>query len=124
MVVGFTTTYSISAYHHYGCEFESRSWRGVLDTTLCDYNITERPTVMKSNSQTLKIIRIFYSKSNAAYRHFVSGRIMMLNATVPITTMVVSLNHAHGEVYLIQHYVIKYVSDLRQVSTKWYLKTK
>ena len=36
--------------------------------------------------------------------------------SVPITTMVVSLNHAHGEVYLIQHYVIKYVSDLRQVS--------
>jgi len=27
MVVGFTTTYAISAYHH--CEFESRSWRGV-----------------------------------------------------------------------------------------------
>ena len=21
---------------HYYCEFESRSWRGVLDTTLCD----------------------------------------------------------------------------------------
>ena len=36
MVVGFTTTYAISAYHHYGCEFESRSWRGVLDATLCD----------------------------------------------------------------------------------------
>jgi hypothetical protein len=37
MVVGFTTTYSISAYHHYRCEFETRSWRrGVLDTTLCD----------------------------------------------------------------------------------------
>ena len=27
MVVGFTTTYAISAYHHW-CEFESRSWRG------------------------------------------------------------------------------------------------
>jgi hypothetical protein len=25
MVVGFTTTYAISAYHHYHCEFESRS---------------------------------------------------------------------------------------------------
>jgi hypothetical protein len=25
------------------------------------------------------------------------------------------LNHARGEVYLIQHYVIKFVSDLRQV---------
>ena len=27
-------TYAISAYHHQRCEFESRSWRGVLDTTL------------------------------------------------------------------------------------------
>jgi hypothetical protein len=25
MVVGFTTTYAISAYHHYRCEFESLS---------------------------------------------------------------------------------------------------
>ena len=45
MVVGFTTTCTISAYHHKYCGFESRSW----------------------------------------------------------------------EVYLIQHYVIKFVSDLRQV---------
>ena len=35
-VVGFTTTYSISSYHHWSREFESRSWRGVLDITLCD----------------------------------------------------------------------------------------
>ena len=46
MVFGFTTTYAISAYHHYRCEFESRS----------------------------------------------------------------------GEVYLIQHYSIKFVSDLEQIS--------
>ena len=30
MVVGFTTICAISAYHH------KRSWRDVLDTTLCD----------------------------------------------------------------------------------------
>jgi hypothetical protein len=36
MVVGFTTTCAISAYQLYSCEFEPRSWRGVLDTTLCD----------------------------------------------------------------------------------------
>jgi hypothetical protein len=36
MVVGFITTYTISAYHHESCEFEFRSWRGVLDTTVCD----------------------------------------------------------------------------------------
>ena len=35
--------------------------------------------------------------------------------SVPITTKLVSLNPAHGEVYLIQHYVIKFVIDLRQV---------
>jgi hypothetical protein len=35
--------------------------------------------------------------------------------SVPITNKVVSLNPVHGEVYSIQHYVIKFVSDLRQV---------
>jgi hypothetical protein len=35
---------------------------------------------------------------------------------LPIITKVVSLNPAHGEVYSTQHYVIKSVSDLRQVS--------
>ena len=34
---------------------------------------------------------------------------------VPITTKVVSSNSAHGTVYSIQQYVIKFVSDLRQV---------
>jgi hypothetical protein len=36
--------------------------------------------------------------------------------SVPITTKVVSSNPVHGEVYSIQHYVIKFVSDLRQLS--------
>jgi len=35
--------------------------------------------------------------------------------SVLITTKVVSSNLVHGEVYSIQHYVIKFVSDLRQV---------
>ena len=29
MVVEFKTTYAISAYHHWCCEFESQSGRGV-----------------------------------------------------------------------------------------------
>jgi hypothetical protein len=36
--------------------------------------------------------------------------------SVPITTKVVSLKPVHGEVYSIQHYVIKFISDLRLVS--------
>ena len=36
MVVGFTTTYEINPYHHSSWELEHRSWRGELDTILCD----------------------------------------------------------------------------------------
>jgi hypothetical protein len=32
--------------------------------------------------------------------------------SVPITTNIESSNTAHGEVFLIQHYVIKFVSDI------------
>ena len=39
--------------------------------------------------------------------------------SVPITTKVVSSNPVHGEVYLIQYYVIKFVSDLRQLG-RWF----
>ena len=35
--------------------------------------------------------------------------------SVTITTNVVNSNPVYDEVYLIQHYVIKFVSDLRQV---------
>ena len=35
--------------------------------------------------------------------------------SVTITTKVVSLNPVHREVYLLQHFVIKFVNDLRQV---------
>ena len=33
---------------------------------------------------------------------------------MPITTKVVNFNPVHGEVYSIQHYVIKFASDVRQ----------
>jgi hypothetical protein len=36
-------------------------------------------------------------------------------AMIGITTKVVSSNPVHGEVYSIQHYVIKFGSDLRQI---------
>ena len=36
MVVGFATTYAISAYHHWSSEFEFRTWLGILDITFCD----------------------------------------------------------------------------------------
>jgi hypothetical protein len=38
--------------------------------------------------------------------------------SVPITTKVVSLNPVHGERYSIQHYVIKFDSDISQCTEK------
>jgi len=36
MVVGFTTTYVICAYHHWCCGFDFRLRRSMLNTTFCD----------------------------------------------------------------------------------------
>jgi len=47
----------------------------------------------------------------------VVGLITTYIQSVPLATKIVSLNPVHGEVYLIQHYVIKFVSALRQVSS-------
>jgi hypothetical protein len=38
--------------------------------------------------------------------------LQLLVQSVPNTTKVVSSNPVHGEMYSIQHYVIKFVSDL------------
>ena len=56
----------------------------------------------------------------SCYHHIVVVIIRYLDLQLPVksvpsTTNVVSSNTVHGEVYLIQHYVIKVVSDLRQV---------
>ena len=47
---------------------------------------------------------------------FCRGRLdRMVVCNLPIATKVVSSNPAHGEMYPIKHYVIKFVSGLRQI---------
>ena len=46
---------------------------------------------------------------------FVIVWLLDLQLPVLITSEIVNLNPVHGEVYSIQHYVIKFVSDLQQV---------
>jgi hypothetical protein len=57
----------------------------------------------------------------------VHGRARMVVEFVPlpsvsITTKVMSSNLAHGGVYSIQYYVLKFVSDLRQGARFFYRK--
>ena len=47
--------------------------------------------------------------------HMVVGYLQLYVHLVPITTKVVSSNPIHDKVYSIQHYTIKFSSDLRQV---------
>jgi hypothetical protein len=59
---------------------------------------------------------VVYNKVGLLYIFIFSAshsNILSFIATVPITTNIVSSNPAHREVYLIQHYVIKFVNDLR-----------
>ena len=37
----FTNDLPNSVYHHLRCELEPRSWRGILDTTLCDKFVSD-----------------------------------------------------------------------------------
>ena len=57
--------------------------------------------------QKLKIIQYHNTKKGVV--------VVVIVQSVLITTNVVSLYPIHGEVYSIQHYVIKFVSDLRDV---------
>ena len=60
-------------------------------------------------------IAIMYSckiKEGRRGRYHLVVRLVQL---VSITTKVMRSNPVHGEMYLIQHYVIKFVSYLRQV---------
>jgi hypothetical protein len=41
--------------------------------------------------------------------------VFVIMIVVPITTKVVSSNPVNGEMYSMQHYVIKFASDLQQV---------
>ena len=65
--------------------------------------------------QIIKVIWVFFNLHNQINLTFIYSQNDVLQI-VPITTKAVDLNPAHGEVYSIQRYVIKFVSDLRKVS--------
>jgi hypothetical protein len=65
------------------------------------------------------IIYFYYVTNDALHSEVLKSGVKETNipnkTVLTITTKVVSSNHFHGEVYSMQHYVIKFVSDLRQV---------
>jgi hypothetical protein len=58
-----------------------------------------------------------YMYDSSVFQNFkIFIHILLPIQSVPITTDVVSSNHAHGEVYSIQHYVIKFINHRSVVS--------
>jgi hypothetical protein len=101
MIVGFTTSYAISAYHHKSWEFESRSWWGVLDTILCDkvcqWLVVGQwfylGTPVSSSNKTdrhditeilLKVAVKYYTPHTALLHQYTNTRIIHLVPTWPI----------------------------------------
>jgi hypothetical protein len=89
MIVGFITICTISAYHHWRCEFEFHSWRGVLDATLCD-----------KVCQWLAISRWFYpgtpvSPANKSDHHDIT-EILLEMALTTITSLTLILIRLRG----------------------------
>jgi hypothetical protein len=88
---------------------------------LCHTNYRNTPTICWWVHLQQKILSLLLKKYifNIFIFHFSIHILLDLQLSVqsvPITTKVVSLNPVPGEVYSIQHYVINFVSDLRQVS--------
>jgi hypothetical protein len=78
VVVGFTTTCAISAYHHSSCEFEPCAWRGVLDTTLCNKVVESGIKHHKSTNHqmfhsSIAITVQIYSTCSTLYQHKIFG---------------------------------------------------
>ena len=64
---------------------------------------------------SLNLLFVFPMKEGVVAVFVSSLYIQLHMQSVPVTTKIVSSNPAHGEVYLIQPNVIKFVSDLQQV---------
>ena len=78
-------------YHHWSCEFESLSWPGVLDTTLCDKTCQWLAThlwfSLGTRPQYCQIIYIFITQYNTLFslvpiKGTLSGRIITVTSSI------------------------------------------
>jgi hypothetical protein len=101
MVVRFTTTYAISAYHHRSCEFEPSSWQGVHDTTLCDKVCEWLVTGRWFSPGTV------VSSTNKTDHHDITEILLKVALNTITCNQRCEFELHSSEVYSIQHYVIK-----------------
>jgi hypothetical protein len=118
MVVGFTTTYAVSAYHHQRCEFEPLSWRDVFDTTLLEFNFEIQ---YKPDEQLIvpdSLSRGFgFMVFNATFNNIsvISWRSVLLVEETGVSEKTAYLSHV--DIFQNQSCFYSYISPLLDVST-------
>ena len=117
MLVGFTTTYAISAHHHWFCEFESRN---IVESDV-KYHQTNKQTSIQSPKYIF--VFAFFPPQNKEGQF---NEVNFLYQTTPIFCSLSFIEYIMNEDMQclnwlpfpnnsIQHYVTKFVSDLRRV---------
>jgi hypothetical protein len=109
--LGFTTTYAISAYHHWCSEFEPRSGWGVQHHVIKFVSDLRQIAV---NCRIFRIAPLHFKGCSCTSYHFLQ---LCFHATM---TLHIYKYHWCSEFeprsgWGVQHHVIKFVSDLRQV---------
>ena len=68
--------------------------------------------MITGNKSVLEAYDVYYKMKVASLDSFLKSGVVVIVHSVPVTTNVVGSNPVHGDVYSIQHYVMKFVSDL------------
>ena len=92
----------------------SESFNECLKRSFVDFSKKFAKAEVSSFHETRRVHLIRYLRFYY-YRWFKTSEVIDLQLpvqSVPITTIVMSSNSADGEIYSIQHYVIKFVNDL------------
>ena len=101
------TTYAISAYHHWCCGFDSRSGRGV------HYYVIKYVSVLREVGGFFRVLQFPSPKKKKwppRYNWNIVESGVKPHKTKPNLDGILNLT-----AYSIQHYVIKFASNLRQV---------
>jgi hypothetical protein len=110
----FTFIKSITLMNTQG--FSGIERRECHSVAIADYwglNVTE---IKNHRNNTVPFLRSVESVKLRVFCYIYTTQYTNKFSSVPITTKVVSLNPVHGKVYTIQHFVTKFLSNLRQVS--------
>jgi len=121
MIVEFTFTVRVARCNliqYYAIMLVGDLWWVFPDiqvSSINKHNLQDITEILLKVVLNTKVCSIYTQLTVVAIVDMIVVDLQLPVQSVPITTKAVSLNPVHSEMYSIQHYVIKFVCDLRQV---------